>query len=375
MKGCIYLINVLKKVSLFLVVFLLLSMSIYSFATESKVETICNLTFKVNTDKDFTGNIAVIMKDIATNKEYQFLLQSNKGYSANDKFGIVANTTYNVSVSYPNSDKFKLFNADGTEIKSYHATESGLNLLWEMKAISKDTATITQKSGDKPKVNFTANEMVNKFVEKTKFIEFESGYKNFINLWSGAVYKELYLTEKGSTEKSWNTMSKYQQACYTLLFLYPKTFILGTNSNIYATDRNTFIKNLDVPNMLLKNLSKGDAVYTALIEAWDWHWNNWSTKRLFINPFEGVKYDETDKKESLNDFELTPQDKKEIQKDIANTKEVVKGEEKRKNLASPNNFLDILKKNIVTLLILIIIGIAFLVVFLKNKKKNHINDD
>lgn len=380
MKGCIYLINVFKKVSLLLVVLsLLFSMAICSFAIESKLETICTLTFKVTADKDFTGDIAVIMTDIATNKEYQFLLQSNKGFNSNDKFGVLANTTYKVSVSYPNTDKFKLLNSDATEIKSYHATASGLNLSWEMKAASNAIVTTTEKIENKPTVNFTANEMVNKFVEKTKFIEHDSQYKDFISGCAGAVYKNLYLAEKGKTEESWNAMSKYQQACYSLLFLYPKTYMLGTNSNIYAADRNAFIKNLNIPNMLLKPTNKGDVVYNALVEAWDWHWNNWNTKRVFINPFEGVKYDETDKEESLNDFELKPQEKKEImqeiQKDSKDVKAVVNGIDKRKDLSNPDNFLNILKKNIITLIILVAIGIAFLIVFLKNKKKNHVSND
>lgn len=350
-----------------------MSMTAYATTTEPPkgyIAEMCPLTFHVDYissgDDVFKGNIAVVMTDIATNKEYQFLLKADKGYNASETYKVVANTTYKVSVTYTDADKFQVVNADGTEITSYHATMSGLVLTWQIKdnksqennsTHHEDGVTLLKGTGD-------ASEMIKSFFEKTQFMANDSNYKDFLDMWTTALDKKSYLENKGNTEEAWNSMTKYEQACHNLLFDHPKSLILCVNHDLFAKDKVTFMKNLDFAKRVLNGLPKGDVVYDEIVKVWDWHWDNWEGKKTIINPFEGEKYGKSDQKQDETDLQVSSEVKAELKTDNV-----------RVDLASPNTFLSILKNNIITILILILIGIAFAVVVYKNKKKNYGGED
>lgn len=370
--------NKLKKIIfLFVVMFTVicsLSMTVYaSQPPTGNVVEMCSLSFRVgyipSADVAFKGDINVLLTDIATNKGYEFLLKADKGYNANEAYKIIANTTYKATVTYLNADKIQIANADGTAITSYHATASGLIMTWQIKDKPKTGTTTQTTHVENSAVTITgmgdAISMVKSFTDSTQFIANDSNYKEFMGNCTGAQFKKLYLEVEGNTENIWNTMTPYEQTCYTLLFTFPKSYILGANNNIYAKDRATFIKNLDVVKQGLNGLPKGDVVYDALVKAWDWHWSNWeSSKRTFINPFEGTTYGKKDQQKNANDFQVAPEDKE----DLADGNI-------RKKLASPNNFLSILKNNIMTIIILVVVGVVIAVLAYKNKQKNYDDQD
>ena len=171
-------------------------------------------------------------------------------------------------------------------------------------------------------------------------------------------------------------MTQYQRACYSLLYLLPKSFILGENSSIYAADKNTFIKNLEVVQKPLEKISGGTQVYTAITEVWNWHWDNWETTRILYNPFESYEF--TELNITANDTELQGDTRSgEItgdagespanpaDKDIADPPRNIRGE-----LSSPDNFLKMIGDNKITLIIFIIAGITLFIVICRNRKKN-----
>lgn len=374
------------------VVMLFLLLNTVAFATETTntetpptgtVAEMCNLTFRVGyTGDSFSGNIAVYFKDIASDKEYQFLLESDKGYNASEVYGIIANTTYEVTLSYPDMDKYEIVNADGSAIESYPATSTGLNLIWQIKDKAVETVSETEQDthGEEQTNIMTADEVLNTFIEKTKFIADDKSYKTFLGNWSSASYKKVYLDIEGNTEESWDNMTTYEKACYSLLFTAPKSRILGGNSNTNASDRNVFLNGLQFAKQDLENISGGNAVYDAVVEVWDWHWDNWESKRTFVNLFENTTYDNSDVKLNGNDFELTDEEKAEIEKDTdisdKNDSSILdssdlSSDERRSELSSSKNFLSIVLDNIVTIIVLVVVGVILLIVYLRNKKRNY----
>lgn len=204
----------------------------------------------------------------------------------------------------------------------------------------------------------SGTDIVNTFIAKTSFIEKSSEYTIFIGGWAGAAYKEQYLDIKGNTEAMWYNMTPYQRACYSLLCLYPQSIIQGENQSVYAKDHDTWIENLDVVKTSLDNLPRGDEVYNAVVTVWEWHWHNWESKPTFINPFASHTILDSSKSESKD----SPND----DMDTLDSQEIAN----RKQLSSPSTLLDILKENIISVILIVGLGTALLVIFYKKKKKN-----
>ena len=330
----------------------------------------CPVVFKVgyipSGDSSFTGDIAVTLTDIATNNEYQFLLSANKAYNANETYSIIANTTYKVTAICRDTDKFIVVNADGTLIDSYAATTAGLYFDWEITDntyVDVNNSAHGENAKDSPVVASGASDIIKEFYQKTSFIAKDKDYKTFLGNWAGATYKTLYMSEKGNTEESWNALTLYDRACYSLLYTYPKSCILGGNNSIYAKDRATFIKNLELAKQGMTGLKDNDIVYKALVDAWDWHWTNWEGKYVFVNPFEGVEFGLNDLQEGT--YAIDP----------GNSDTITTSVNTRKELASPRNFLSILKQNFVTLFILIAVGIYLMILTYKSRKNSYSDKD
>lgn len=369
----------IKKLSAMILVLAIVfsAMGVTAFASETSSpptgnsEVRCTLTFRVgyipSGDKPFNSDLAVKLVDVATNQEHQFLLKASEAYGAGKTFSVLANTTYDVTVSIINDDgRFKVVNADGTPITKYAATETGLPIAWSIKEkTDADTPKNTDEKPEELKGSENASDMLKAFSDNTSFIATNPKYKAFLEMWASATYKKAFLEEQGNTEDSWNAMSLYQKASYSLLYIYPKKCILGGNSELYAKDRNTFIANLDIQRSTLKNIENGDAVYDAIVAAWDWHWNNWETNRNFINPFEGTTYGQKDQVKNGDDFVLTEEEKKDIEKEVP----------LREELSNPSTFMNLLKNNFITILILLAVGIGLGVVIYRNRKKNMGEDD
>lgn len=324
----------------------------------------CSLIFNVGylfPDGDtFNDDITVVFSDIATDKIYQFVLTANSGYNASQTYDIVANTTYKVSLSFPSSNNYEIKNADGSKITSYAATADGLLLRWQITKKTDDPGNASSGSANLVTGTGAGITMLNTFIQKTRFIENDSNYSAFIGGWAGAIYKQRFLEVQGNTEEQWDSMTQYQRACYSLLYTYPKTLMLGENNSIYAKDKATFLSNLDLAKTPLLQLKRGNEVYDALVEAWNWHWANWEKDRVFLNPFEGMAYEQPDKANSKSSPKKSPDDNA-----LAN----------RKELASPHTFIDIVVKNIFTILILLGIGGYLAYVIYRNRSKNYYYDD
>lgn len=350
-----------RRVSVLMLLTVILCMCNFSvgvYAAEN-----CKLTFRVGyLGNNFSDDLTVNLKDIASSKTYQFVLKASNGYGASEVYKIAENTTYEVTITFPNSDKFEVKNADGTDIKKINATASGLELYWqikEKKAGSNDgTLNNSQKNQDVDVSKLTGEEVLNDFFQKVDFIKDDSSYNNFINNWASATYKEQFIAIKGNSEDKWNSMSKYEQACYSVLVTYPRMLILGVNSNVYAKDKDTFLKNLEVAKNPLLKLKNGDIVYNSIVEVWEWHWNNWTTSRVFKDPYEGTSYSRINADNGDNNNVGLADNTKDDGKNLT------------KELSSKDNFLNIIKEHILSILILLVVGIVLGITIYKNRKKN-----
>lgn len=360
--------------------------TVYAQEPEDNELWTCVLNIRIDNidwyENEFTDDIVVVLSDVDANKpnnKYNFLLKENEGYRAGKDYGIIANTTYNVLI-LPVFDRFEFLDMQGYEITTIDAAAEKFELvLWmqekqsyiEQNYIIIDHVNVYQED---PGTSKEEENIIDDFIDKTRFIENNDNFKIFLGNWSGAVYKKLYLEEQGKTPEDWENMTQYQRACYSLLYLLPKTFILGENSSIYAPDKNTFIKNLEVAQKPLEKLDKGTEVYAAITDVWAWHWDNWETSRIFYNPFESYTFSGENNYANVNDSDLPETERDvfvEVLDNLRNINNVNPNNNVRSELSNPNNFLNILNDNKITLIVLVIAGIVLFVVIYRNRKKNY----
>jgi hypothetical protein len=308
-------------------------------------------------------------------------LQESERYGEGKEYGIKANAIYNVLILFPSTDRFEFLDMQGYEVKTIEATAERIELvLWlqETESYIEDNYIIIEHANvyeNEPDTINSAN-IIDGFIEKTRFIDGDDEYKIFLGNWAGAVYRKLYLEETDASAEDWDAMTQYQRACYSLLYLLPKNFILGENSGIYAADRNTFISNLEVVQKPLDKLSNGTDVYTAIAEVWGWHWENWESERLFCNPLEsyefaGVNISENGSytPEKTTSGEIDDVSEKALV-NIENINAVDQPRNIRSELSSLDNFLKIIGDNKITLIILAATGAVLAIIIYYNRKKN-----
>ena len=362
----------LKKLISILIVCICISS--FSFADTALPPTgneiiYCPLSFRIGYiptgDNVFNNDISVIFTDIATDKTYQFLLEANEGYNATNTYTILANTTYKVNLLYKGSDQYRVVNADGTEITSYAATESGLILNWSIKDI--DNNLIKPNSlVESPNQIDLNNDVLKSYFDTTSFMISDNEYRMFLENWSNEIYKKSFLSVEGLSETLWDSMSLYERASYSILFIYPKLCIQGGYGNEYAKDRATFLDNLKIIKQGLNNLPNNEIVFDAIVEVWNWHYDNWQNSNIVLNPFSNTKFESDVKLKIENEIINLPNE----QLTLVGDAETV-----RKNLAKPVTFYNIFKKNIVTIIIMLVSLISLGVIIYRNKKNNVYEED
>ncbi len=339
----------------------------------------CNLNFTVGYlgNKEL-GNIAVYFEDVNDKEnKYQFLLESKKGFNATDTFKILANKTYNVTVKLGN-ENIAITNDDGSEIKTYSATNSGLSLTWIIKDIVEEPTQATEPV-EENKEKISKEELIKDLIKETEFIKDDKRFKNFIDFASSETFKQEYLKQPNTKLEDWESMSKYEQAVMTLTELRPRGFIQSKNRELFAKNEEVFIEKVYHKDLFI-NCDKvdGEKVYQSFLKVWSWHWDNFENNTEYINLYDNNIFKVDDYKdapkttlaEEKNNKNNTSVDK---EKEQSTTKENniidedLDAKDRRKELASTNNYLSIIKNNIISIIILIIVGVALFVIYSKKK--------
>ncbi len=230
--------------------------------------------------------------------------------------------------------------------------------------------------------NKPSNELLTEFIEATKQIENDEKYEPFLKMCAGATSKKTYLefnTEK--KEEDWNRLSLYEQAITYLIDSLPKQSMLGQNTNKHMASREAFLERIDVFKRYLDNVEGGSEVYMAIERVWNLHYNTWTNKRQFVSPFGGVLITRdtlNQVKEPVKNKEVEQSNSKneiiDVQQELYNAITEDMTDEEQKNLneefGKSSKVVSILKKNMVSIGMLIIAIVVFVFFHLRRKSMN-----
>lgn len=198
-------------------------------------------------------------------------------------------------------------------------------------------------------------ELINKFIEKTKFIDGHKDYEFAMYCWDDIIYKQSFI-QYGGTEAEWDSMSKYEKACYFLITILPRTFALSKNNAYFMESKQEFFRQAEMNIGLFEKAEGKDIVVEAIYEVWDWHWNNWVNHADFYNPYDYVM-----QKQPITTT-TTSKTTTESDKNTATTSVV--------NSNGVKSFPAIIKGHLITFVLFLITGGVLLFVIMRNRRRN-----
>lgn len=311
------------------------------------------ISFSVSTDVDYTGDIKIILTNISTENQYEYTLKYEDGYKAT--YSIFRGYTYKFDYKLE-SDEFELI---GYQKEYDFENNSIANCIMKIqkKEVSNDLADNTDFS------DMTDEDMFDLYLETIVPILSDVDSKSFLQIYKFDKFKQYYM-ENGGTEEEWENMNELDSFLSYYTCYYP--IISLSNSDNQAK----FLENLTMTKTNLQNnqIVDWELVYDATVNMWKYIWKCWiidnrkvDFKKSFtdyMNDKEGIYLEPITDEELL---ESTLEDKEQNQ-NISDDKVVEENSENKDAVVK-----DILKNNLFSISLLLIICIVAMVVYIKKQ--------
>lgn len=343
-------------------------------ATASAEMVYPNLTFYIESvPSGFDKDVRIKVESENGVFSDEVLLSYNE-YGYEGSVRVIGNNTYKISVEV----------IGGNESYSVLCTESldvGENAITLNLSIGEADSTHGEESGEE-----IGNEeiTVSDLSEKEIFLLYYNATKHMIDnedyervMKYANISKEFYLDE--NSEEEWDEMSLYDRFNYHFIVLKPRVML---TSESYKNE-NAFLKKMDSIKRVLSNygIEEDDKIYVAIKNVWKWEYNYYMENGQFFD-LRNVELtnDEIASSEELvikiEDKITEEKPKEEISDSTSDentddeTGTVVEEEKTEKELSPWGKVLNKIKSMWLTLTILAGVGIAVLVITLRNRKKN-----
>lgn len=218
----------------------------------------------------------------------------------------------------------------------------------------------------------SADSVWNRFVNICSVMDGNSDYENnYLWLYSAEIFKQEYLKDKETnTEEAWNEMTPTERYILHMSYTLPKTCLNG------ADNENDFVKEMESNLTKLENIEGGEVIRDAVEDLWRWHYKYYLHTGTFYDFY--ADYDEEYKGTPLDGSkdsdDGSQSDMEEIRQELSDSeREEIKEaleEENPHGEENENVVIAWIKRNVITLCILAIIGIALIVTTIVIKRKN-----
>jgi len=383
--------NLTKKLFTFgFAVLFVITMSMTAFATEvhppSNAEIgDCRLTFSVvdKTNGICVDEITVTLMNLETTVEYNYTVSSVDYLFGLTVGGNVKQGKYNIAINFPSKGTFAVKNADGTAITSLTADSTEHTFNWiivsdddnQQGGAANNTAGSAVSDFGQGTGNEEADALWQTFLETVAPIETDSKYASILKIVNNTaqVQSTYYENATGNSKDEYLEMSNFEQ------FLWYSTYILPVNA-ITASDYDTYCGSVakwnsnavGIPYNWFNTYGTSEMAdaYRALME-WDYHY--FTSHGAVYNFITGKSSIENSDLDVLSPDDADGNDGEPTQEEIDDLiKEETESTDTNKGIWS--NTTKLIKDNIVTLVILLVLVGATIGVIVYRKRKT-IDDD
>lgn|GEM_PF-6949590 len=269
----------MKAIALLLSFSLLLPFSFVALASPIEpptgnklVEGALTVTLSDGTNGAFSGEVALVITDIAAGYMYDYSLSVGKTVTDT----IVANTTYIAVFIFDDGD-YSVCERNGDPVSRFAMTAQGYNADWivmNKDEGNNDTAAVGVPQGGGATGDSVRNEglaMYARFIDVIGFIESDPRYDNLFD----AVFPlevNSYVNFAGGNEDDWEAMSRYDRYMIFCTYLYPMKMLSLGNYSRYFDSIQTFNNNVIGINYRLIKSVVGDDEAEAFKELMAWQY-------------------------------------------------------------------------------------------------------
>lgn len=340
----------------------------------------CNVMINV-TDKTsvpIKEDINITLTDISVGKAYYCTITFDEHYGIGKPqvLKVLANTTYKVNISFNHSDKYSIVNFDGSEIETFHATESGYLFNWNI--VSGGTV-LKEKSDGISNIeintdNKEADSVLFDFIHATKHIQQDEAWRDFLDIYE--LYSEIrvdrYVKYCGGTEEEWLAMTPYEQFLWYELYIRQCMYIDEGEYSFFFGSEEDFIKyNISSIYLTINSYGKAEAEAYKTIMLWQYNYIKLNGKPF--NLMSGFKYTEIESNDSIDAFETEMKDMNESD-EVRETQieEKTSHEDDAEEKGIWSDVITKLKENIISFILLFILACGLITITII---KNHFNID
>jgi len=385
--------NLTKKFITFVFsVLFVLNLSMTAFATEvhpPSNEEIgdCRLTFSVvdETNGICVDEIGITLLNLETTVEYKYTVSSVDYLFGLTVGGNVKQGKYNIALNFPSKGTFIVQNADGTAISNFTADSTEHTFNWiivsdnenQQGGTASDTAGSALSDFGQETGNEEADALWRTFLETVAPIETDIKYASILKLVSDtAVFNSTYYENAtGNSKDEYLEMTNFEQ------FLWYSTYILPINA-ITSSDYDTYCGSVakwnsnavGIPYNWFNTYATSEMAdaYRALME-WDYYY--FTSNGAVYNFITGKSSIENNDLEVLSPDDANGNDGEPTQEEIDDLiKEEIESTDTDTDKGIWSDTKKLIKDNVVTLVILLILVGATIGVIIYRKRKT-IDDD
>lgn len=273
----------------------------------------CNVSFMVKdeTESNYSGTIKVIMKDVNSDKKFEYDLTRGNSWGGKNipKYTVDGNTVYSVSFEGIKNG-FKLINQDGSEITEFDAYKD-IELKWKIISIASENITVEENSetgnsnvtiDDNIQTgNADADKLFNEFMNTVAFIEHDEKWANFLNSYelfadsSSISDSDEYAKATGRPKQEYLDMSLFDRFVYFETYVRMAQYLSFGDWDRYYSSEENFNRNVIGPTVQHMKLTEGKTtvVADAYLKLMDWQYKYIDEHKTPYNFVTGKNFNES----------------------------------------------------------------------------------
>lgn len=332
----------------------------YETAMASPTEERTIITITASVPSDFNAELTVSFENTITLIRKAVILNKDNGYSS--EIRLFSDNTYKTYVYFSDYGDWK------TDIKEQYEIGKGtLELHINVKSgdvidnVYENDGTVEPdidlgEDYDADTYLLKGKIVMERFLDAVSCMKNNAEYESFLKIYGADKIKEYYIkAHENNTEERWEAMTNFERFVWRVGYNQPHLYLFKVETqdeyidNAIAVEKN---------KLKAYNFENSDEIYDALVELCKWQYDYFLVTGNVYDYYNG------------SDDDFSQLENKEENILSSENSNIITENEDTEEAPQENGFIEFLKKSWITLILVVVIGVAFVYVKEKNRKAN-----